>query len=291
MITIGLVAYNRPQFISRAINSVLNQTFKEFQLVISDDSSNDDIAKIINSKYLGDNRITYIRRPRIGMTNNFVATMLDCSTKYFIWLCDDDYLSEDYLEKSFNFLEANRDYSLVCGKTRFFDSNGVIEREELLELECENPLKRVIHYFKKVESNIILYGLMRREEIFNFFYPDTFGADLFWSVQVAYAGKVKILKDTFFYYSKEGISSDTNNLAKYYKNSIKVKNPYKVLRKVAFNIIFKRKGAFCNLNLFTSKVLAIKVWVIIRDRFCLSPIEAKIRSKLRLRSRLKALMA
>ncbi|HNR06414.1 MAG TPA: glycosyltransferase family A protein [Saprospiraceae bacterium] len=287
MITIGLLAYNKPQFISRAINSVLNQNFKSFSLIISDDSSNNDVENIVNSKYSDDSRITYIRRPRIGMTNNFVATMLTCTTKYFIWLCDDDYLSEDYLEKTITFLEENNEYALVTGTTRFFDGNGILDRHEFLNLEDDNPSKRVINYFRKVNSNIILYGVMKTAEVKHFIYPDIFGADLFWSSQVVCSGKVKILGDTFFYYNLEGISSDTQKLAEYYNRNQKKKNPYLIVRNVAFNMIIKRKGAFRKLKFIQSKLLSFRVWLILRDRFCLTKLESTIRQNLKLRSRWK----
>ncbi len=289
VITIGLLTFNRANLITRAIESVVNQTFKDFELIISDDNSFDNTKEVIGYYCIDDTRIKYIKQTGIGMTKNFLEVLKLAKGKYFMWLCDDDYLSEDYLEKTISFLKNNKNYSLVCGTTKFFDNSGVWDRKEVLELEDENALKRVINYFKKVNSNIILYGLMTREEISNFIYPDTFGADLFWSSQIVYSGKVKVLSDTFFYYSKEGISSDTHKLSQYYQQSQKKENPYFIVRKVAFDIINQRLGAFKFLKIVESKLLAIRVWLILRDRFCLSKTEAKIRYNLAIRSRIIAL--
>jgi glycosyltransferase involved in cell wall biosynthesis len=288
VVTVGLLTYNRPHLVSRAVESVMNQTFADFELIISDDSKNDDTEKVVKP-YLSDKRVSYTRQRGIGMTKNFIETLRLGNGEYFMWLCDDDYISDNYIEKNLEVLRENQDYILSAGLTIFFSSTGVWDKKDVLHLEEDDPAKRLFRYFKHVDNNVILYGLMRRNQVTGFEYPDTFGADLLWSCQLAYAGKVKILDDCYFYYSKEGISQDTDQLASYYNDGRKKKvNPYRHLRRSAYQLISARRGAFKSLSFFRSKIIAVKVWMIIRDRFCISALEANMRRKLRLGTRLKA---
>ena len=69
---IGLPVYNGAKTIEKAINSLLAQTFKNFILVISDNASNDETARICKKFLLKDSRIKYIRQKNnIGASANF----------------------------------------------------------------------------------------------------------------------------------------------------------------------------------------------------------------------------
>lgn len=291
LVSIALLTYNRAFCVSKAIISVLNQTYKNIELIISDDNSSDNTKDIVNDLIKNDSRAKYIRRSGIGMTQNFVESFKNSKGNYFMWLCDDDYIDNDYIEKAIKELKKDNELSLVCGNTRFFNSNGILERKEFIYLLQKNRIERACNYLKNVNSNIILYGLMRKEQIQKVVYPDTFGADLLWSFQIAFLGKIKILENTNFYYSIEGISQETKNLHNYYKDTKgKIINPYKVLRYNAAKLILNKRGVFSELSYFQKLIFASKVWLILRERFCMPKLEAKIRGNLRIRTRLKHLL-
>ena len=92
-ISIGMPIYNGASYIDQAINSVLNQTFKDFELIISDNASTDNTENICK-KYLSlDNRIHYLRQKKnIGGINNFKFVLDSSVGKYFMWLAADDVL-------------------------------------------------------------------------------------------------------------------------------------------------------------------------------------------------------
>lgn len=289
MVTVGLVTHNRADLLARAIGSVLNQTYTNYELIVSDDNSSDHTAKVVR-RYLGDHRIRYFKRPGIGMTQNFVETLKDARGEYFIWLCDDDYFSANYLEACLKYLSANPEYSLVCGVTRFTRDGVVTPRHEFLSLEYADPSERIVQYYRDVNSNIILYGLMRREEALRLTYPDTFCADLLWSSQVVFLGKVKILQEIQFYYSLNGISETTDSLQAYYRATRhKAVNPYYFLRKELVSLIFRKESVFEKLNYARKLALAARLWFVLRERFLMTRREANFRGALKIRTRVKAL--
>jgi glycosyltransferase domain-containing protein len=289
VISVGLVTYNRAALLPRAIESVLKQSFTNYELLISDDNSTDDTTEVVN-KFLGDKRVRYIRRKGIGMTQNFVETLRDAEGEYFLWLCDDDFIADNYLEVCFDFLSRHAAYALACGETRFVNGEQVLERTEKLYLEQTDGVDRLCHYFRNVNSNIILYGLMRRKEIIDLIYPDTFGADLLWSAQVIFLGKIKCLPETNFYYSVSGISNNTAQLKEYYHTTRqKPVNPYVVLRKELVKLILRPETVFHQRSSLAKATLIFRLWFILRERFTMSPYEAKLRGMLKVRTRFKAL--
>ncbi len=97
-ITIGLVTYNRPILLKRAINSILKQKFNSFEVLIGNDYTN----KKISFESLGikkDKRIKiFNHKKNLGEKNNKNYLLNKCKSEWFIWLADDDYFHKDFLK-------------------------------------------------------------------------------------------------------------------------------------------------------------------------------------------------
>jgi glycosyltransferase involved in cell wall biosynthesis len=289
LVSVGLVTYNRSGLLRRAIESVLRQSMADYELIISDDNSSDDTFDIVRP-LLQDKRVRYIKRAGVGMTQNFIDTLKDARGEYFIWLCDDDYFSQNYLRCCLDFLSGNPDYSLACGETKFTRGSNIIDRHEWLDLRQGGPEKRLLEYFRRVNSNIILYGLMRREEALKCIYPDTFCADLLWTAQIVFMGKTRILQEATVFYSLEGISEKTSSLKSYYKKTRNTsRNPYYFLLKELLTLIFNKQTVFRPLPFENKLLLSAKLCLLLRERFMMPAYEAKVRGALRIRTRLKSL--
>lgn len=96
--TIGLMTYNNAAYIEKAIESIITQKLKNWELIISDDNSQDNTSQIVD-RYLGDPRIRYIKHPsNLGQANNWKYLIKNASGKVFATLHADDYWDMDYLE-------------------------------------------------------------------------------------------------------------------------------------------------------------------------------------------------
>ncbi len=98
LITILITTYNRSELLKYAIQSVLNQTLKDIEIIILDDASPDDTKSVVES--YSDKRITYIRQTRnVGFTQNFKTGIKKAKGTYIFLLSDDDMiLCPDSLE-------------------------------------------------------------------------------------------------------------------------------------------------------------------------------------------------
>lgn len=124
-VTIGIPVFNEERFIKKAVLSVLIQSYKNFELIITDDASTDHTVDII--KCIKDNRIRLIE----GEKNMGIAYRLNqqielARGKYFFRMDADDLMFPDRLEKQINFLEQNPDVDVVGGLAIVINSDDEI---------------------------------------------------------------------------------------------------------------------------------------------------------------------
>ena len=104
MVTVIITTYKRPDFIERAINSVLNQTYSDIQLIVVDDndSASDErkLMKKIMDKYSDDSRVTYIKH--LKNMNGAVARNTGIKAargEYITFLDDDDFFLKSRIKE------------------------------------------------------------------------------------------------------------------------------------------------------------------------------------------------
>jgi len=134
--TVIIPTYNRPDLISRAIKSVLSQTYQNFELVIIDDSPNEETEKIV--KAFGNPQIKYIRnkiRTNLPSGRNQGVRESSPDSKYIAFLDDDDEFLPLFLQKSIKILEDKKDVAAVITGAEFKSKNGCI----IGKYRCDRP--------------------------------------------------------------------------------------------------------------------------------------------------------
>ena len=108
IVSIGLPIHNGEFFLKKRIDSILNQTFKNFELIISDNASSDETRKICEEYAKQDSRIQYIHQKKnIGALQNFKFVLQNAIGKYFVWAAVDDLWESTFLSKNIEILESN----------------------------------------------------------------------------------------------------------------------------------------------------------------------------------------
>lgn len=172
LISIGLPVFNGQNFINQAIDSVQNQSYTNFQLIISDNGSYDDTPMICKRYAAQDKRIIFHRfDENQGASRNYNKTFKLATGKYFRWLAHDDKLHQDNLSKSVEILETDPSF-VLCGssKTHIDNFGSVINHFNFkeLELSSKNVTQRFdsfLNHFKHTfaDADLILTGLIRRD--------------------------------------------------------------------------------------------------------------------------------
>jgi glycosyltransferase involved in cell wall biosynthesis len=118
-ISVLLPAYNCEKYITEAVNSILGQTFRDFELIIIDDGSTDDTRKILLDLARKDRRIKLIlSRKNKGIVHSMNLAVKKARGKYLARMDADDVSLRTRLEKQYRFLEENRDVFL-CGTSYY----------------------------------------------------------------------------------------------------------------------------------------------------------------------------
>lgn len=133
MISVIMLTYNRENLVSRAIESILGQTYRDFEFIIVDNGSTDASGQTAQRYAARDKRVRVIRRERgnIGAGRN---TGLDAARgEYVAFIDDDDWAEPDFLEFLLKLLEENQADVSICGAAdRIFDEKKVMTAEEAL---------------------------------------------------------------------------------------------------------------------------------------------------------------
>jgi glycosyltransferase involved in cell wall biosynthesis len=131
-ITVCIPTFNRINILPFAIDSVLQQSYKNFELIICDDGSNDGTAELM-SQYT-DTRIKYIRHQQnIGKSNNMHSGFESASGEYFIKFDDDDRLTPDFLKRTVETFQQNPHIDFVGTDHWIIDINNVRNEEQTKE--------------------------------------------------------------------------------------------------------------------------------------------------------------
>lgn len=113
LISVVIPTYNRPDFLKRAIKTVLNQTYKNLEILIIDDASNVDNQK--NIKDFNDNRIRYFKNnARKGAPYSRNVGIKDAKGKFIAFLDDDDEWKPNKLEEQLSFFDNDSIGLVVC---------------------------------------------------------------------------------------------------------------------------------------------------------------------------------
>ena len=124
-IAIGLPVFNGEEFLESAIASLLGQSFRDFELIISDNCSTDGTESICRRISLQDKRVKYVRNDRnIGAAANFNRVFELSQAKYFAWTNHDDLWDREYLARCLEALESAPDAVLAYTRSRMIDRTG-----------------------------------------------------------------------------------------------------------------------------------------------------------------------
>jgi glycosyltransferase involved in cell wall biosynthesis len=124
-VSVILPVYNGEKFLDESINSVLNQTFKDFELIIVNDCSTDNSLKIIKRYMKKDKRIILINNPKnLGLQKSLNKGLKISKEKYIARMDADDISLPNRLQLQVNYLEKNRDIFLIGSSAIVIDEDG-----------------------------------------------------------------------------------------------------------------------------------------------------------------------
>ena len=125
LITVIITTYNRVNLLEKALLSVIRQTYKNLEIIISDNHSEDGTEELCKKYAKTDSRIRYFRQEKnLGMPANTNFAHSKSNGEYTHVLCDDDWLDEDFIEKSYEEIRKNPEYNYIYPTVKLYDGDN-----------------------------------------------------------------------------------------------------------------------------------------------------------------------
>ncbi|HEY0798915.1 MAG TPA: glycosyltransferase, partial [Candidatus Baltobacteraceae bacterium] len=167
VVTVGLPIYNGAKFVREAIESILAQTFTDFELVISDNAPTHDTYSICEAYAVKDARVRLYRNAQnMGATYNYNRVFHLARGRYFRHAAHDDLIAPTNLERCVAVLEANPDVVLAYPRMQTIDEHGAVIQsyQDSLDLRDRDPVRRWAHFHQLINDGAMcdpVFGLFR----------------------------------------------------------------------------------------------------------------------------------
>lgn len=201
-VSIGLPVYNGDEFLEKAIESILGQSFTDFELIISDNASTDKTAFICQTYAERDPRVRYYRNAtNIGGANNGNRTFLLAAGEYFRWAAHDDLCAPTLLEKCVAVLERQPEVVLCYTQTINIDQQGkILGTTTLNRATSASPYRRFHDLAFRNDYCEPSYGLIRSDILRRTRLEQDFtGSDRVLLCELAFYGKFFEINEPLFY--------------------------------------------------------------------------------------------
>ena len=202
-VSIGIPVYNSARFVAVAIESILAQTFTDFELVIADNASTDNSVEVCERYAAKDSRIRFYRNPQnCGAAGNFNRVFELSSAPYFMWVSSNDYFAPQFLEKAVPVLDARPDVCIVSPRTRYFhtDVSRFEEVDDDMDITQDAAVSRFLTLCERLRINNVMHGLIRRETLLRTALLKPYmSSDNLMVAELALLGKFAQLPEPLFY--------------------------------------------------------------------------------------------
>ena len=225
-VSIILPVYNSEDYIERCVESILNQTYKDFEIIIINDGSKDNSQEIIDRyKEEYPDTIVAIEQKNKGVARTRNYGIQIANGKYIMFIDNDDFMDKDYVETYVKNIEED-DLDMVIGGYRRPTKNGRIVRKLVMKNEKWSKYKLMAPWAKIYKKEFMINNELQ-------FLPSNIGEDDYLTMQaVLSTDKIKIIEYVGYnwYYNEESVSNTT-------QRNIKQAGVYNLLNKSYDNLV------------------------------------------------------
>lgn len=244
-LSIIIITYNTPrQYLQKCVESIINQTYKQIEIIIIDDGSTNDVKKIINQYQ--DSRIKLIRQENQGESVARNVGINTATTNNLIFVDSDDYVEKNMCQKVVEYLKVNPQYDIIIYncyvdfkrkivKNKFYPKEGILNQEDIEQIQLQNIEKGIVKYYPpKTNISVVWAKVYNKEFILKNnlkFIPNIIRMPdaLFNSEAFEKAQKIYVLDEYLYHYRQNEFSicnRYSENTVEYYETYIKLMKEY-----------------------------------------------------------------
>jgi len=175
LVSVGIPTFNRPKKLLKTLESITNQTYKNLEIIISDNCSpnKEEVEKVIRKFAKTDDRIKYYKQEtNKGPFLNFNYLLKKAKGEYFMWAADDDQWEDFYIQDCVNEFQNNKDKNIVAVNTEaqyFFEDqlfDFIPEGKPFYDKYDAKSIDRLLFMVENQYGNLF-YSLYKRKYLFN----------------------------------------------------------------------------------------------------------------------------
>lgn len=167
-VSIGMPVYNGEKYICEALDSLLSQTFTDFELIISDNASTDDTQAICERYAARDGRIRYVKQQKwLTAYDNFYYCRGQARGDFFMWSAVDDYHPPNFIEALVDSLGKNSAAILACGTILVVKNDAPVSTAVDISFSFSTKGKSILFRLAAISKIqcFHIYGLWRTNAI------------------------------------------------------------------------------------------------------------------------------
>jgi glycosyltransferase involved in cell wall biosynthesis len=201
-LSIGVPVHNGALFLRQALESLMAQTYEDFELIIADNASTDETESICQSFAAQDRRVRYHRSNKnLGAARNINSLFHQARGEYFKLAASDDVHERTYVSRCLDVLEHDSSVVLAYTRTAFIDQNGspVDHSDAGFNLQSDSADERLRYCIFAGHSVNAIFGVIRTNALLRVRpLPDYAGGDYHFLGELAVAGKFVEVPATLF---------------------------------------------------------------------------------------------
>lgn len=202
-ISIGMPVYNGERYLAKALDSILAQTYTDFECVISDNASTDGTQELCLIYAARDQRIRYFRNERnLGAAPNYNRAFELSSGVYFKWADYDDEIAPSLLERCVAVLDQSPEVVLSFPRARIIDENGNVLGDHVYKADAGSPdvRTRFRNLVRNPDMGFEISGLLRADTIRQTGLHRSFpSSDLVFLAELALHGRFHEIPESLFF--------------------------------------------------------------------------------------------
>lgn len=203
VISVIVPIYNVEKYLNRCVESIVNQTYKDLEIILVDDGSPDNCPQICDSWAEKDNRIKVVHKENGGLSDARNAGMRNATGEVVSFIDSDDWIESNMFEKMLSQMEQDNSDIVSCG-VKWVEENGKILKNDTVDqhetLDTHSAMSELIndgklkqHVWNKIYKTELIKDIL--------FEKGKYHEDVFWSYQIiGKAECVSVVTDSFYYY-------------------------------------------------------------------------------------------
>ncbi|MEX2598160.1 MAG: glycosyltransferase family 2 protein [Dehalococcoidia bacterium] len=203
-VSIGMPVHNGGEILRTSIESVLVQDFEDFELIISDNASDDGTYELCLEYAAQDPRVRLYRSDvNLGAAPNYNRTLELARAEYFKWQCHDDWCEPTFLSRCVDVLDNDPSVIMAYPQTIIVDDQGnsLGYYEEPADASSHDPVQRFIRFYWDLALCNVLFGVMRTDVLKSTsnWHPSFWEGDKVLLAELALRGRMVEVPEPLFY--------------------------------------------------------------------------------------------